>query len=174
MQIKYPRSFQNTLDWVLNHRQYLHLFPATAVCQLWTDRRNSSFKKISVAESMFTFTEAPKRTGVLGNSCSALQSCSCLCSLPLSASSRSAYQPPGTPVHAAASPYTRVHLRIRFPLQQQQSLKSGSENLSFNFTEPLRAKLPDSPAPLGDWSSASSAPLVVTGRKWGALVRARQ
>lgn len=75
---KNPRSFQHTLDWVLNHMQYLHLFPVTAMCWRWTHRRKSSFKKISVTESMFTIIEARKRTRGFGNSCAVLQFCPCL------------------------------------------------------------------------------------------------
>lgn len=75
---KKSRSFQHTLDWVLNHMQYSHLFPATGMSWSWTDRRTSSFKNISVTESMFTFIEAPKRTRVFGDSCAVLQFCSCL------------------------------------------------------------------------------------------------
>lgn len=170
---KISQSFQNTVVWVLNHMQYLHLLPAIARCQLWTDRRNSSFRKISVTESMFTFTEAPRRTRVLGNSCSVLQSCSCLLSLALSASSHSASQGPDTSIRRTPHLLTHTHTppNLLFPVttaiyeeQQRESL------LQFHRSTPCwTARLP---APLGGWSltqacSASWTPLVVTGRKCG-------
>jgi len=79
MQIKDSGSLQNTLKLVINHIQYLHVFPVTTMLLLWTDMKNSSFKKISVTESMFPFTEAPS---VLGKSYSVIQSYSCFFSLP--------------------------------------------------------------------------------------------
>lgn len=127
--------------------------------QLRTDMRNSSFKKISVTESMFTFTKASKRTRVLGNSCSVLQSYSCLFfSLPPSLSLFSQCFPAGRHLNQthSASPHTWIHTS-KFvtlppppqppPPQQQQSPKS-SKNLSSSFTESFSAKQPGYPAQL--------------------------
>ena len=83
MQIKKSGGLQNTLKWVINHIQYLHVFPVTTMLLLWIDMKNSSFKKISVAESMFPFTEA---SSILGKSCFVIQSYSCFFSLPPSLS----------------------------------------------------------------------------------------
>lgn len=125
---KISQKFQHTLDWVLNHMQYLHLFPATAMCRWWRDRRKSSFKKISVTESMFTFIEAPKRTRVFGNRWSVLQFCSCLFWLPLSACSRRASQgrdtsakcAPHLPAHARTPPDLLLPLAAATPAEQER------------------------------------------------------
>lgn len=81
------------------------------MCWRWTHRRKSSFKKISVTESMFTIIEARKRTRVFGNSCAVLQFCPCL--LPtasLRLSSQSSF--PGArhlSQTRSASPGSRTH-----------------------------------------------------------------
>lgn len=184
MQIKYPRSFQNTLDWVLNHMQYLHLFPATVVCQLWTETRNSSFKKISVTESMFTFTETPER-----NSIRKQLLCTSVLLLPLLLTASP------LPLLCLASqcfPVAR-HLKQMHSASPHADTHTSKPAFPSNNSNPWTAAATISPSILGNQSgltcqAAGTArwllkpqpgsgfwtPLVVTGRKCGALVGARQ
>lgn len=126
MQIKRSEGLQNTYKWVINHIQYLHVFPVTSMLLLWTDMKNSSFKKISVAESMFPFTEAPS---ILGKSCFVILSYSCFFSLPPSLSlflrcfsaARYLSQMLSMSPHTSSKSKTHTHLQMCSTLRHNHS-----------------------------------------------------